>query len=109
MTKFVYIRSKKLLAAVRELPCQHCGMQGMTQAAHSNWSEHGKGMGIKASDEYVAALCMRCHYQLDQGKDWDAQKRRQVWRAAWLSTVYWLVQLGTWPADVPVPEMKGKK
>jgi hypothetical protein len=57
MQKFRYVRSKKLLEACREIPCQLCGAQdGTVVAAHSNQAKHGKGRGIKASDEFVAAL-----------------------------------------------------
>jgi hypothetical protein len=60
-------RNPKLLKAVASLPCQECGKEG-TQAAHANWSWSGKGMGIKAHDMYVAALCPECHYALDQAR-----------------------------------------
>ena len=63
--KFNYFRSKNHLKNVADLPCQHCGAEGQTQAAHSNWAKHGKGRGIKASDEYTAALCQACHAELD--------------------------------------------
>ena len=65
--KFNYFRSKQHLKNVASLPCQNCYIEGQTQAAHSNFAEHGKGRSIKASDEYVAALCQKCHYELDQG------------------------------------------
>ena len=55
----------KRLAAVRKLPCVKCGNPN-SQAAHSNWSEHGKGRGIKADDTYTIPLCHRCHQWLDQ-------------------------------------------
>lgn len=34
---------------------------------HSNQSMHGKGMGIKAHDEFTVPGCFRCHAWLDQG------------------------------------------
>lgn len=51
-------RSEKLRRAVAGLPCQHCGREGCTQAAHRNES---KGMGMKVSDALLAALCVDCH------------------------------------------------
>jgi len=45
--KFVYRRSKTHLQNVASLPCQLCGVDGRTQAAHSNQLIHGKGRGIK--------------------------------------------------------------
>ena len=59
------MRDAKRLAAVRRLPCVKCG-QSPSQAAHSNWAEHGKGRGIKAKDAYTIPLCLSCHQWLDQ-------------------------------------------
>ena len=59
------MRDAKRLAAVRKLPCVKCGNPN-SQAAHSNWSEHGKGRGIKADDTYTIPLCLSCHQWLDQ-------------------------------------------
>ena len=64
--KHDYVRSKKLLALVAQLPCQHCGIDGQTQAAHTNWGG-GKGRGIKADDNLTAALCQPCHAEIDSG------------------------------------------
>lgn len=58
------MRSKKRLKEIRQLPCVRCG-QSPSQAAHSNSSKHGKGRGIKASDEFTVALCFRCHHRFD--------------------------------------------
>lgn len=60
-------RSLDLLAAVRNLPCVHCGVIGV-QAAHSNRLIHGKAKGIKASDAAIMALCVTEHMALDNGK-----------------------------------------
>ena len=86
-------RNKKLLEAVRQMPCQHCGAQdGTVCAAHSNFSEHGKGMGQKASDACIAALCHRCHSLLDQGKDLSKAERREMWLDAHVNTIRWLIE-----------------
>jgi len=58
------MRDAKRLAEIRKLPCVRCGSIP-SQAAHSNSSEHGKGRGIKASDEFTIALCFRCHHLFD--------------------------------------------
>lgn len=58
------MRDAKRLAAIRKLPCVRCG-QSPSQAAHSNSSKHGKGRGIKASDEFTVPLCHKCHFQFD--------------------------------------------
>ncbi|HHY2116912.1 TPA: hypothetical protein ACV20N_000702 [Acinetobacter baumannii] len=58
------MRSTKRLNEIRKLPCVMCG-QSPSQAAHSNSSKHGKGRGIKASDEFTVALCHKCHHMFD--------------------------------------------
>ena len=85
--KFNYYRSKAHLKNVAELPCQHCGMEGQTQAAHSNWAKHGKGRGIKASDVYTAALCYSCHAELDQGMCLSKEERQMMWDNAYAKTL----------------------
>jgi len=101
--KQLYVRSKALLQACRLIPCQHCGINdGTVVAAHSNWG-CGKGRGIKASDQYVAALCHSCHAEADQGRATKAQ-RQQAWFSAHIRTVRELVNRGLWPKAVPVPD-----
>lgn len=103
--KFIYYRSPKLLKACSTLACQHCGAKdGTIVPAHSNWACHGKGKGIKASDQYVAALCCACHMELDQGKAWTEAQRKAVWWAAFVLTVRSLVLDRLWPARVPIPD-----
>ena len=94
--KFSYFRSKAHLKNVASLPCQNCGMEGQTQAAHSNWAEHGKGRGIKASDIFTAALCQTCHAELDQGQHLSKEQRRQLWEAAFERTKQRLKQENKW-------------
>lgn len=84
-------RSKKLLEAVREAPCMHCGAQdGTVVAAHSNQLRDGKGRGIKAHDYRIAALCFRCHSELDQGHQMSREERLNMWESAHRATVGWL-------------------
>lgn len=59
------MRSTKRLNEIRALPCVRCGYP-YSQAAHSNSSKHGKGRGIKASDEFTVPLCAICHGLFDQ-------------------------------------------
>ena len=75
-------RNKKLLEVVRQSPCQHCG------------AEDGKGMGIKAHDYKIAALCFRCHSELDQGKTMGKDERKHLWQNAHNSTIAWLFTSG---------------
>jgi hypothetical protein len=66
----------------------------MTQAAHANWGVYGKGMGQKAHDCFVAALCIRCHAELDQGKNLSADERQQMWESAFRKTLLALFETG---------------
>ena len=101
-----YFRSKKLLKLVASLPCQICGTENQTQAAHSNWAElGGKAKSLKASDEYTAALCLKCHWEIDQGNKWSKSERQQAWKSAHCKTVQLLVDSGQWPVDIPIPEI----
>lgn len=80
--KFQYWRSRKHLQNVASLPCQHCGLEGQTQTAHSNLSIHGKGRSIKASDEFTAALCFACHHDLDAGHGLTKDEKQLMFRNA---------------------------
>jgi hypothetical protein len=100
--KHQYIRSKKLLKLVTELDCQACGSGNMVQAAHTNWGG-GKGKGVKADDNLVAALCLKCHYEIDQGKELSREERQEKWQQAHMATVKKLYIQGVWPIDVPIP------
>jgi beta-glucanase (GH16 family) len=88
-------RSERLLRAVSSLDCQICGISGMTQAAHANWGVYGKGMGQKAHDCFVAALCQHCHHEIDQGKELTKEERQQQWESAWRATLLALFQNGS--------------
>jgi hypothetical protein len=104
--KFPYVRSPKLLDAVRALPCQCCGYPPRSEASHSNQSQHGKGKSVKASDIYTAALCKRCHSEIDQGRDMSKSDRITAWTSAWIKTVNALVRAGTWPQDIQIPDIR---
>ena len=100
ISKFNYFRSKKHLKNVAGLCCQHCGADGYTQAAHSNQLKHGKGRGIKASDEFTAALCIKHHYEIDQGSSLSKQERIDMWDKAHEKTVIALKEQGLWPDEL---------
>jgi len=99
--KFNYYRSTKHLKNVASLACQNCYIEGQTQAAHSNSAEHGKGRGIKASDEFTAALCQKCHMELDSGARLTKEQRRSLWQMAYQKTVVNLKNQGKWPDHLP--------
>ena len=102
--KHKYIRSKRLLWLVAELECQLCGSGQNIQAAHTNWGG-GKGRGIKADDNLVAALCLDCHYKIDQGSKWSRDQRKEAWTLAHTRTVKELTESNKWPVDIPVPDI----
>jgi hypothetical protein len=86
-------RNQKLLEAVRESPCQHCGVSDQTiSAAHSNQLRDGKGRGLKAHDYRIAALCFKCHSELDQGRDLSREERVNMFEDAHRATVGWLFE-----------------
>ena len=74
----------------------------MVQAAHTNWGG-GKGRGIKADDNLVAALCLHCHFEIDQGSNLSKEERQKLWMIAHMGTIHVLTQTGQWPKDVPLP------
>ena len=93
MTSYLKVkpyRNPKLLKLAKDAPCSLCGSIGTTVSAHSNYSEHGKGMGKKAEDCYIAFLCYQCHMEIDQGAEsYDAKKER--WYKGMAKTYHWLL------------------
>jgi hypothetical protein len=104
--KFTYVRSRPLLNAIKALDCQHCGLRGPSDPAHSNSSCHGKGSRIKASDVFVAALCRICHRLVDESSKLSQEERLAIWYPAWRSTVREVVKRGTWPLHIPIPDTR---
>jgi hypothetical protein len=90
-------RSPVLLKAAEHAPCCmacHRRNDGSVVMAHSNQLRDGKGMGIKAHDYRVAALCGKCHVELDQGKNMSWEERVSMWELAHRETVGWLFSSG---------------
>ena len=77
--------------AVAALPCVLCGREGLTQCAHRNLD---KGMGLKTDDALTAALCTPCHSEIDQGKNFTREERRQRLDLAILLTIRALARAG---------------
>lgn len=80
-------RNQKLLKAVASLPCQICGLEGSTQASHSNQLRDGKGRGLKAHDYRIASICWKCHAELDQGSKLSKEERVALWDEAHRKTI----------------------
>lgn len=88
-------RDARILRAVREAPCMMCGAQdGTVVAAHSNQLRDGKGRSIKAHDYRIAALCFRCHSEIDQGSKMTKEERVAAWEDAHRRTIGWLFDTG---------------
>lgn len=94
-------RNRALLNCAADAPCQNCGADGRTVvAAHSNKQIHGKGMGFKAHDCFVAFLCNECHdwydgrssYSVDPSGNWDTAERDLMFQRAMNRTWLWLWQ-----------------
>lgn len=84
-------RDARILRAVREAPCMMCGAQdGTVVAAHSNQLRDGKGRSIKAHDYRIAALCLRCHTEIDQGAKMIKEERLEAFESAHRATIGWL-------------------
>jgi hypothetical protein len=78
---------KRLYGHIASLPCSWCWVEGRTQVAHSNQLQDGKGRGIKSYPWRVAALCVECHTELDQGKNLSKVERREMWEVAHRRTI----------------------
>jgi len=86
-------RNPKLLKMAKDSPCALCGSYGTTVSAHSNLLEHGKGMGRKADDAYIAFLCHKCHSNIDQGKE-SYEDKKDKWYLAMSKTYHYLLSHG---------------
>ena len=69
--------------ALRQFGCVECGRR-QVDIAHSNFSEHGKGKGIKADDSYTVALCRVCHSNFDLFVNLNREQAKTKF-ADWLS------------------------
>lgn len=84
--KQTLIRSEAYRRWIAAMPCIACKVEGYSQCAHSNLPEHGKGKGIKASDENTFPLCgphgqhQGCHVLYDTGLDYTKAERRDCAR-----------------------------
>jgi hypothetical protein len=64
---------RRWFAAVAELEfCRLCGDYGV-QVAHRN---EGRGLSQKSAAHLTAALCPRCHHEIDNGRDLSRDERR---------------------------------
>ncbi len=91
-------RNDRLLALAHDIPCQlqipGVCVGGMGEAAHSNFSEHGKGVSMKAHDCFFSSACRPCHHAIDNGNLLTRDERRQYWRDGHDRTMLTLWRLG---------------
>jgi hypothetical protein len=81
--KQAHVRDQDYLRWVASLPCAHCGIEGRTQAAHSDDNgAGGKGIGIKACDTTAYPACgptpldPGCHWRIgSSGTETKAARR----------------------------------
>jgi len=85
--KQAYVRDGAYLRWVASLPCAHCGIEGQSQAAHSDDNgAGGKGMGIKASDDTAYPACAPrpgdpgCHWRIGSSGAWSKAERHALER-----------------------------
>ena len=84
-------RSKRWLAAVGQIECcVLCGSYGV-QVAHRN---EGKGMGQKCDDSLTAAICVKCHHEIDNGRHMTREQRRALLDKAIVQTIQDLTRRG---------------
>ena len=86
LQKYKPYRNKKILALANGQAYQICGNNdGSVVACHSDKIIHGKGVGKKADDHFVAYLCFACHGDYDSHKltqyDFDLAvfKTQKIW------------------------------
>ena len=99
------ITGRRLLDNVYHLTrCELCRQPAAVEPAHSNWAVHGKGKGIKADDNRIAAACRSCHAELDQGTRFTEEEKQGWWWPAHVRTVAALIGAGLWVPGVPIPD-----
>lgn len=92
-------RSPKLLALAKGAPCLIAvpgicrGNRQTVVACHSNWLDHGKGVGLKAHDCFIAFGCQDCHDAIDGRTPRIPQAdRRYYWQRGFERTILWLFE-----------------
>ena len=79
-------RNKRLLEVARgqscmlQIPGVCNGNNETVVACHSNQLAHGKGMGTKAHDCFVAWGCSACHAAIDSGSQLSYEQKKDYWQ-----------------------------
>jgi hypothetical protein len=104
MQKQPRIEMPKLRKSAEHAPCcmnPDCSRPNHDKTcvlSHSNWQEHGKGVGYKAHDIFGAILCQACHDFVDGRTPLlgiaNDDTRREVWARAHRATLVWWINEG---------------
>ena len=101
------VRSEAYRRLVAAMPCALCGIDGCSQAAHSDGG--GKGMGMKSDDRTCFPLCAPrpgipgCHAAVGSSAHFSKDERRRFELAMAAQTARAIYASGQWPKWVPVP------
>lgn len=106
------VQHERYMAAVRRLPCDHCGIVGFSQFCHA---DEGKGTGIKTDcrEGYPGCgphyengeMVNGCHHLIGTARIYPKEHRRRYEAEAGRRTRAKVRTLGLWPADLePWPE-----
>lgn len=94
-------RSEALISAVRQLPCMvdypHvCNEYDGVGPMHSNWEIWGKGKGLTAPDDAIAAGCNNAHMIIDPslGAKLPSDEREMIWLKAHIKTIRYMLVHG---------------
>lgn len=104
MPKTEPVRSEDYRRLVAALPCDLCGVDQHSQAAHPNT---GKGAALKTDDRLCFPLCADrpmqagCHGRFDQGALMTKAERRSYEPKAGRRTRDTINRMGLWPASLP--------
>ena len=90
------LKIPKILAHANGQPCTvrhptYCIGRHDTVAAHANWLDCGKGVGLRVDDYAIAFACSGCHAWLDKTREAD---RRDYWLRGHLETLRILFEDG---------------
>jgi hypothetical protein len=100
--KFPYFRDKNYLRYVASYPCFGCGIEGYSQAAHSNQSKWGHGRSVKATDTATFPLCCQrpghqgCHMMHDLRLDGLSKEKRNQQEDEWIERMHQYAKRDGW-------------
>jgi hypothetical protein len=100
--KHAYVRSEAYRRLVAAMPCIHCGIEGYSQAAHSDAGADGKGGAIKADDDTCYPACAPrigvpgCHWLIGSSNHFPRELKRSIER---LYAQHTRETLGVTPSD----------